>query len=167
MSLLEPIEQIIRTHHTYLRRILPEITDKIQGMKGLLESEAGLRLKESFEALSRELHKHMLKEEVMLFPSILEVERAALSGGQLDLSRYDIENPLEQMEYEHDVTETFLAEIHEEGEKLGWKKNFAELYQFVKELESDLLLHIELEEENLFKKARKLYIQAAKFRRGL
>ena len=160
MSLLEPIEQIILKHHGYLRRVLPEIMQKVIKINGCLGSPESKDLLKSLGLLNEELHKHLLKEEVLLFPAILEVERAAFSGAQLDLTRHDIQNPLEQMEFEHDVTEKFLAEIHGVGEKLNWKKDFSELYQSICNLETDLLCHIQLEEENLFKEARKFYIQA-------
>ncbi len=159
MSLLEPIEQIIGTHHAYLRRVLPEILRKIQAAPEIPESEAGVRLRKNFDSLSEELHKHMLKEEVLLFPSLLEVERCVLEGAELDLKRHDIQNPLDQMEYEHSITENFLSEIHEAGAQLEWEKDFPEIFQRVKELEADLLSHIKLEEENLFAEARKLYVR--------
>ena len=88
------------------------------------------------------------------------MERAALSGSQLDLTRHDIQNPLEQMEFEHDATKKFLVEIHGLGEKLNWKKDFSELYQAICSLETDLFCHVKLEEESLFSAARKFYIQA-------
>ena len=160
MSLLEPIEQIIGTHHVNIRRILPEIYQEVQRSATALENDAGKRLWENFKLLNDELLKHMLKEEVLLFPSILEVERAVNTGTKLDLTRHNIQNPLEQMEYEHNITEKYLAEIHVAGETLNWQQNHKNLFQKVSELETDLLHHIELEEQKLFKEARRLYILA-------
>ncbi len=160
MSLLEPIEQIISRHHAYLRRVLPKILQEVIKINVCLASPESNDLLKNLRILSEELHKHMLKEEVLLFPAILEVERAALSGAQLDLTRHDIQNALEQMKFEHDATEKFLAEIHRVGEKLNWKKDFSELYLSIGNLEADLFCHVKLEEENLFKAARKFYIQA-------
>lgn len=158
MSLLEPIEQIIGTHHAYLRRELPVIFQAMQSVAEELRSEQGIRLRRSFDALNEELHKHMLKEEVLLFPSILEVERCALSGSALDPKRYNLQNPLVQMESEHQTTIGFLTEIKDAGAQLDWQKNFSEIFRLIRELEIDLLQHIKLEEESLFVNARNLYL---------
>lgn len=162
MDLLEPIEQIISIHHVYLRRVLPEILREAGKAHHSLQNAHSQKLFEGVALLHEELHKHMLKEEVILFPAILEVERAAEGGTKLDLTRYDIQNPLEQMECEHQAAEQCLADIDAAGEKIEWKKKFPLLYKMIYELKADLSAHVQLEEKTLFTQAREIYFQVMK-----
>lgn len=161
MSIQEWIEQIIGVHHAYLRRELPSLSILFRSLEGKSNDREGWEeLYHLFMELRFELERHILKEEGMLFPSILHIEKSVKEGTSPDLSRYDLREPMDQAEYEHGTTEDYLSRMTQLMERLSLKRDFPELFRRLEELKKDLEEHIRKEEEGLFPEAKFLYAKA-------
>src|SRR4030066_101471 len=80
MGRLEALcSRICDTHHVYLREHLPRLAALIVRENGNIDPPARGAMKtiaERFRALSGEITSHLMKEEQILFPTILSSERA-------------------------------------------------------------------------------------------
>ncbi|MEP7362411.1 MAG: iron-sulfur cluster repair di-iron protein [Acidobacteriota bacterium] len=165
----ELIEHIVTTHHAYLRRELPVIqqrTAKVLAAHGERHGASLTLLARVFGEMRAELETHMQKEERMLFPAIVQVERAAAAGRPwlpLPFGRFG--NPIEVMEDEHDSTGRALEAMrrlaHNYTPPSDACNTFRVLYAGLAELEHDLHLHIHLENNILFPRAIALEREAA------
>lgn len=111
--------------------------------------------------LREELEMHLRKEEMILFPMIQELEKAASGDiGMPDLHCGSVGNPIRQMELEHDGAGEALQRMHElsngfqppEAACNSWRV----LYNDLKKFEVDLHRHIHLENHVLHPLAHKL-----------
>jgi regulator of cell morphogenesis and NO signaling len=161
MNASEWIDDIVKTHHAYLKKELPELAELIQAPREKIGKEIEWEhLAKAFLDLKQELQTHILKEEVMLFPSILHIEAAVRANEKPDLKRHDIRESLEQAEYEHDATEQFLEDIFDAVSKIGRRPENKALFERLENLRKDLEEHIHKEENGFFPEARCLYAKA-------
>ncbi|GLH70446.1 iron-sulfur cluster repair di-iron protein [Geothrix rubra] len=152
------IGHIVPTHHDYLRRELPRLKgllDKVQAAHGPRHPELE-RVGEIFAALYADLLPHLMKEEQILFPFIIRMERGEMGGACFG----SVQSPIRVMEVEHEAVGVLLAELRQ----LTWAyttpadgcATFRALYLGLEELERDLHLHITLENQILHPRARAL-----------
>ncbi len=143
----ELIGHIRSKHHTYTRIVLKELDLYVAAIvkahyrhdKPLL-----LSINDLYGKLRVELHEHLIKEEVDLFPLIIE-------------SRFEeAKKEIEVTEAEHDAAGNLLAELRRVTDDYtlpSWACNtFAAVYHNLQELESDLFRHIFLENSILFER---------------
>ena len=157
MSPGELIEYIENTHHVYVKKSLPELSEltlKIMRVHGA-NHEVLFRVHELFSKLKAELEQHLIKEEEILFPLIKEYGRG--SGDEL-LAR--INKVKSELENEHEGAGDILKELRKITEDYkvpedGCSTYFA-TFDRIKELEEDLFQHIHLENNILFKKLREM-----------
>lgn len=168
MPLVELIDDIVTRHHRYLSERLPVLA----GMIDRLVAAHGKRhiilcaVREVFAGLRDELTSHMMKEERVLFPIIVDLERASLDGHAAPQFHCgSVTNPISVMESEHDSA----------GEALGLLRRLTDDYQppkdacptycatlaGLRELEMDLHLHIHKENNILFPRAVELESRVA------
>lgn len=158
-SLADMCDEIEATHHEYLKRELPRLTqlvDKVVRVHG--EQHAWLvRLGASFQLLRDELNPHMLKEEQILFPAIRTIEQ---SGAVPSFPFGSVDNPIRMMEHEHDAAGQALRDIREASSEFalphGGCNTFRAMLDGLRELEVDLHRHIHKENNVLFPRASKL-----------
>lgn len=159
-------QYIIQNHHQYVRKVVPEIlflTDKVSFVHGDQHPEL-YEIEEQFELLSEELEKHMHKEEVLLFPAIIDLVRRSNSPlhelRRKDPIGFKLEYPIEVMEKEHDTAGQCLTNIRQLSKHYTLPptacNSYTLLYKRLKEFEEDLHTHIHLENNILFPKALKL-----------
>ena len=161
ISLSKLINHIIDEHHAFLKEALPRLKnlrEKVyrahqRGHGQLLES-----LGQILEKLRIDIEMHLAKEEQILFPLIEQIERYIKNGGpEPNMHCGNITNPINQMEYEHEVAGGLLAEIRKTTS--GYNppadacESFKALYEGLRELEDNLHEHIHLENNILFPKA--------------
>ncbi len=149
------IGHILEKHHAYLRRTLPVLTAyarKVARVHGESDPEV-IEIASLIEALSAELEQHMMKEERILFPVIVNAA-AARRGGMLPES---IGRPIQVMEAEHeaagDILHTLRTLSHDYTPPAHACNTYRVQYLTMKELEADLFRHIHLENNILFPKA--------------
>lgn len=159
VPLEELITNILDTHHAYLRRELPrltEITAKVRGVHGERHPELA-EVQETYNALRAELELHMTKEERVLFPMIKAMESSQILEGAHGGS---VRNPIRVMQHEHDSAGAALAHLRKltrdfEPPADGCNTYRAMLHSLA-ELEADLHQHIHKENNILFPRAMEL-----------
>jgi regulator of cell morphogenesis and NO signaling len=150
-SLRDLIEHIVSHHHAYLKSELPRISDLFgRVVRAHSEREPVLiEVSEIFGILKEELDAHLMKEEMILFPTILRLEAGAGSGAPCS-----IEHPIARMEYEHESAGRALAQMRHLTRDYYLPdeacNTYRALFATLVELESDLHDHIHLENNILF-----------------
>jgi regulator of cell morphogenesis and NO signaling len=162
-SLGDLVDHILTTHHAYVKQEIPRIhqlLNKVVSVHGKNHVELG-QIQHTFQGLSAELTSHMMKEEQILFPYIVVLEKASDTGRPAPSSPFgSVGNPVHMMELEHDSAGAALKEISSltsgytppEDACFSYKTLFAAL----KEFETDLHQHIHLENNILFPRAIEL-----------
>ena len=143
----EVIEYILERFHDTHREEIPMISFLIEKVTRV---HSGVHpwlidLKKEVESLCKELEPHMLKEEQVLFPLILQSrENAGINQGD-----FNLQNPIRQMEFEHDNVGNTIKSIQKITEEFvapeGACNSFRALYAALEKFCFDLFLHIHLE----------------------
>ncbi len=163
LSLAGLSEYIVMTHHSYVKKEMPQILSylqKVASKHGERHPEM-LKVLELFAAVSEEMEQHMQKEEQILFPRIVEMEKWVAEGNEIRINHNYLQAPIHMMEAEHDHAGTMLAEINKLTNNYNppadacttFKLSFAALQAF----EMDLHQHVHLENNILFPKALQLF----------
>lgn len=150
-------DYIVNTHHTYVRKSLPDIRGyayKVAAVHGEFHPEVR-EVHRLVEDLAEELTSHLAKEENILFPYV----KALVSGEQITSACNfgSVANPIAVMEHEHDSAGEILRQIR--ALTHGYKvpadacASYNLLYKMLEEFETDLHTHIHLENNILFPKA--------------
>lgn len=162
-------DYIVNTHHTYVKKNLPDIqayANKVARVHGDRHPEL-LKVHTLVEEAAHELNGHMMKEEQILFPYIKELVKTRNSNEPLRPSPFGtVKNPINMMEMEHELVGNTLAEINRitNGYQLPPDAcaSYSLLYRLLAEFEDDLHVHIHLENNILFPKAAKLETELSK-----
>ncbi|HET9132294.1 MAG TPA: DUF542 domain-containing protein, partial [Terriglobia bacterium] len=97
-------EYIITTHHRYVKDAIPVLrthTEKVAMVHGERHPEL-LSIRDTFALVAEEMTRHMQKEELMLFPYIKALAKAARTGTAAPKPNFGtIQNPIRMMEAEH------------------------------------------------------------------
>ena len=150
-SLRDLIEHIVSYHHAYLKSELPRISDLFgRVMRAHSEREPVLiEVSEIFAILKEELDAHLMKEEMILFPTIGKLEAGGSAGAPCS-----IEHPIARMEYEHESAGRALAQMRHLTRDYYIPdeacSTYRALFATLVELESNLHEHIHLENNILF-----------------
>jgi regulator of cell morphogenesis and NO signaling len=157
----ELVKHIVGTHHEYLKLDLPVLAqrlDKVVSVHGARDPEVLPRMAEVFSGLRAELEMHMHKEEAILFPFIELYGRAEAQNRPVPPVPFgSIANPIAMMEREHTSAGDALGEIrtltHDFELPAYACSTVRALYEGLQVLESDLHVHIHLENNILFPRA--------------
>jgi len=163
LSLAQLSEYIVMTHHSYVKKEMPQLLSYLQkcaSKHGDRHPEM-LKILELFAAVKEEMELHMQKEEQVLFPRIAEMERWVAEGTEIRINHSYLQSPINMMEQEHDHAGELLAEINRLTHNYDpppdacttFKLSFAALQAF----EMDLHRHVHLENNILFPKALELF----------
>lgn len=150
------IGHIIATYHQPLRDELPRLdamARKVAQVHGAREPRL-TQVAALVAELARELTAHMRKEELVLFPAIDALAAGTLSRGM------PLSAPIAVMQHEHDDANTLLTELRRltdghvapESACATWRA----LYQGLSDLESEMHVHVHLENNILFPRALQL-----------
>jgi regulator of cell morphogenesis and NO signaling len=159
---------IVATHHAYVKRELPRLVglaEKVVHRHGDTQAELPL-IQTKLALLDEELTQHLGKEEVVLFPYVVKLERALEAGSTLPHGCFGtVANPIAMMTAEHDAAGGLLAEIrglsHHFTTPVGACPTYHAFYDGLREFEQDLHQHIHLENNILFPRAIQLETGAA------
>ena len=162
-------DYIVNTHHSYVRKNLPDIrtyAEKVLKVHGSRHPEL-LRVYQLVEEVNAELTAHMVKEEKVLFPFIKELVAAKNDTQPLHAAHFGtVQNPINMMEMEHELVAKNLAEIRELSNNYLLPEDacasYSLLYRMLDEFEEDLHLHVHLENNILFPKALEIERHASK-----
>ena len=160
LKLTSLIDHIVTKHHVYTKDEmirLDALMAKVVSVHGAnhpeLQQASGL-----FRKLYAELTPHMFKEEQILFPYIVELERSASDDLRLPFAPFGtVNNPVRMMMMEHDAAGEILRELRKVTSDYAVPADvcisYKTLYEALEALESDLHQHIHLENNILFPKA--------------
>lgn len=162
-TLTELIHHIVETHHAYTRTELARIEPLLKTVvdrHGQAHGELH-ELAKAYLALHAELMPHLLKEEQILFPYIEALERHHEHGTALPAACFgSIDHPIRQMNREHETAGDLLKRIRKLSNDFVPPEDacakYRALLQALKEFEKDLMMHIHLENNLLFPRARAL-----------
>lgn len=157
------VAYIVGNHHTYVRRAAPMLSAylrKLAATHGERHPEL-IDVEQLWSAVAAEMSSHMAKEEQVLFPYIVELADAAPRGEAVPTPPFgSIEFPIRMMEEEHDSAGSLLSQIRDltrgftppDDACTTYRVCFQELEAF----EQDLHVHVHLENNILFPKAKAL-----------
>lgn len=156
----ELANHILNTHHVYFKKMLPVILAhalKVSEVHGKNHPEV-TEIAGIFEMVHDELSSHLMKEEKMLFPVILQLAELEKSNTTMEVSPFgSIQNPINVMEREHVEAGDGFYKIRELSSNYTPPEDacttYRVLYQELSEFEKDLHTHIHLENNILFPKA--------------
>ena len=158
------IDHIGATHHEYLKLELPRLgalLAKVIEKHNRKYGNIPERLGAIYGELRAELESHLMKEEMVLFPLIEDIESAARTGRPAAPAHCgSVNNPIRVMLHEHDAAGHALAAMRSvTGEyevPADACNTFRALYHDLQALETDLHQHIHLENNILFPRAAAL-----------
>jgi regulator of cell morphogenesis and NO signaling len=153
-------DYIINTHHSYVRKSLPDLVAyaiKVASVHGGSHPEL-LTIQKLVESINTELSAHLVAEESVVFPQIKELVASKKNGQPLQPSQFGtIENIINTMELEHETVGESLEQIRTLSNNYTLPEDacasYGLLYRTLDEFEDDLHTHIHLENNILFPKA--------------
>ena len=156
----ELTEHIISRHHEFTRaeiRRLSALIEKVVSVHGTRHPEL-LEVRRVFGNLAEDLTPHMMKEEYVLFPYIIALEAASVSGSSCARPPFGtVQDPVRMMQFEHDSAGELLREMRRitkcYSAPADGCTSYRALYAGLREFEEDLHLHIHLENNMLFPRA--------------
>jgi regulator of cell morphogenesis and NO signaling len=156
-------DYIEKKHHRYVEDKIPEIKlylDKICRVHGDRHPEL-LEINELFNVSAGELAAHMKKEELILFPFIRKMTKAKQENSKLEAPHFGtVENPIQMMMHEHTSEGERFRKIETLSNNYTPPEDACNTYRvafaLLKEFETDLHLHVHLENNILFPKALEL-----------
>jgi len=159
-SMEELVNHIVASHHAYLRGELPRLAllaQKVVNKHGAVRREL-VELQTVLTTLSAELIQHLSKEETVLFPYIVQLERAQSDKSTAPHACFGtVASPIAMMIHEHDAAGSLLAEMRRLSDNYttpeGACPTYHAYFDGLKELELDLHQHIHLENNILFPRA--------------
>ncbi len=156
----ELVQHIVNSHHVYVKQEAPrlqQLAAKVASVHGQNHPEV-LRIQSTFHDLALELGNHLMKEEQILFPYIVEMDEAISQGRSAPPCMFGtVQNPVRMMMFEHDSAGEALRELRSASSDytapadacVTYKTFYAALAAF----EADLHQHIHLENNILFPRA--------------
>jgi regulator of cell morphogenesis and NO signaling len=157
------IDYILTKHHVFTAEEVTRLTPlmaKVASRHGELHPEL-LDLQKLFTELADSLVPHMQKEEVVLFPYILQLDAASAGLSAAPVPHFGtVENPIRMLMSEHDTDGERLRKMREITNDYtlpeGACPSYTALFAGLEDLERDLHRHIHLENNVLFPAAVKL-----------
>jgi regulator of cell morphogenesis and NO signaling len=162
-GLRQLVNHIVDTHHSYVKQEIPRIQKllaKVVAVHGKGHPELA-SMAQVFAGLGEEMTSHMMKEEMVLFPYIAELEDAVEEQRRKPFAPFgSVKNPVQMMEMEHESAGSALRELRTLSSDYTPPQeacfSYRTLFSALEAFEKDLHQHIHLENNILFPKAEKL-----------
>lgn len=160
MTLPVLIDHIVTKHHLFTREEmvrLDALMTKVVSVHGDKHPELQ-EVSTLLKKLDEDLNPHMLKEERVLFPYIVQLDRSATLKVNPPFAPFGtVKNPVRMMMMEHDAAGEILRELRSVTSDYAIPADacmsYKTLYEALEALERDLHQHIHLENNILFPKA--------------
>jgi regulator of cell morphogenesis and NO signaling len=160
LSMSDLVDHILDTHHVYTKAEMGHLTPlmaKVASRHG--EHNAYLyELKDLFQELCDDLGPHMMKEEMVLFPYIKDLEHSFSNHLSAAFPPFvTVQHPVQMMSVEHEEVGELLSKMRAATNDYALPPeacpSFTALYHRLNEFERDLHQHIHLENNLLFPRA--------------
>ena len=160
MKLYKLSEYIVHTHHSYVKKEMPQIIyylQKVASKHGSKHVEL-YKIAELFADLSNEMTAHINKEEAIVFPAIKQLEQNGFRPVTFDKQTPEyLKLPVITLENEHEAAGNIMNEIRKLTDDYTAPTDscttFKLFYASLKAFEIDLHHHVHLENSILFPKA--------------
>lgn len=157
------IDYIMANHHSYVAKMIPILyqhTQKISDVHGSRHPEL-TEIAAVFSDIAEELHQHMKKEEMILFPYVKQLSESVKQNKSITPPPFgSAKNPIGMMEEEHRNAGDALYKIRTLTSNYTIPKDacttYAITFKELREFELDLHQHVHLENNILFPKAIQL-----------
>lgn len=154
------IAHIVNTHHAFTRSEIDRLDalfEKVVARHGENHPEL-IPMQRIFRELAADLLPHLLKEEQVLFPYVLDLERATTTNQPHPTPFFGtIRNPVRMMSNEHENAGALLESLRKTANQYATPDGACTSYQALldglQDLERDLHEHIHLENNILFPRA--------------
>lgn len=151
------IYHVVNTHHAYLQRSFPpltELTAKILRVHGRHHGEVLSQVHRLFNQLRMDMEEHMIQEEEIAFPQIIDYENHP-APEKLEA----VIQTVAELDAEHDHTGDLVKELRRVTEDYKLPEDacatYARTFSELANLEADLFQHIHLENNVLFANLQK------------
>jgi regulator of cell morphogenesis and NO signaling len=158
------VDYIVQNHHEYVRRAIPEIAallEKVCAAHGDDNIEL-LNIQQDFLDLAEELTNHMAKEEMALFPALKKLEEQNDPAHPLAET---VKAPISMMEHEHVIAGDLMKSIRNLSRNYTVPEfacpTYRVTFQKLREFDDDLMMHVHLENNILFRMTNGCYLQKA------
>lgn len=155
-TIAELVDNIVKTHHAFLRTELPQVhmmAEKVARVHGDRHPELP-QVYRGFVRMEQEMCQHMMKEESILFPLCVDLEKATEMPS---MHCGSVAGPIRMMEMEHNEMAAFFDRARALTNNLTPPDDacmtYRALFQRLGELEQDLHLHTHKENNVLFPRA--------------
>ena len=163
MSLNDLIDHILDKHHVYTKDEMAHLTPlmaKVASRHGD-HYEYLLELKDLFAAVCDDLEPHMMKEEMVLFPYIRDLEYRLSNNLTAAFPAFGtVRHPISMMNVEHEEVGELLSKMRATTNDYalpdGACPSFTALYHRLEAFERDIHQHIHLENNLLFPRSVEL-----------
>jgi regulator of cell morphogenesis and NO signaling len=153
-------DYIVNTHHTYVKKTLPDIrayAEKVARVHGSRHPELA-NIHAVVESVYAEMTAHMVKEEQVVFPYIKEIVQAKKNQDIPQAATlHSVRTPINLMEMEHELVGKNMEIIRQLAANYiipaDACASYSLLFRLLQEFEEDLHLHVHLENNILFPKA--------------
>ena len=163
-SLSQLCDHIEASHHAYLRKELPRLTELIAKV---IAAHANRHpelqdVQRVFAELRQELEPHMMKEERVLFPAIRHVEKSSKPN---HFPFGSLANPVACLEHEHDAAGAALSKLRQLTAGYHAPDDACRTYRVMTDalahLEADMHQHVHKENNILFPRAVRMEAKLA------
>lgn len=157
------VSYIINNHHSFIRRMLPVLNTRAIKISSNHPEKYPwvLEVRDILAEVTNELTHHMIKEEQILFPYVLELVEAKNEKRKVNIPPFSSAvNPIKMMEREHQNAGDELYSIRKLTNNYTAPEDacttFKLFYSELKAFEEDLHKHVHLENNLLFPKTIEL-----------
>ena len=164
MNLTQLCDYIVQTHHAYVKSEMPQIyahLQKVSSKHG--DRHPGLyKIFQTFAAVKEEMEGHMRREELVLFPTIKELQKLADNeNANLQLNITYLQSPITVLEQEHDHAGNLINDIRVFSNDYVPPQDACTTYRLcfvsLRAFELDLHQHVHLENNILFPKSIEIF----------
>jgi regulator of cell morphogenesis and NO signaling len=143
MSLKETTDAIVATHHSFLRRELPRLSELLEALftVSAVDAPSLLEAQKLYTKVRTKIEAHLRDEEGVLFPTAAALEE----GVPPPPSSIDLRERLQEMEIEHDNCGKALGTLEQMLGRLSNSTHKQETLAALQELRADLDVHVEKE----------------------
>lgn len=156
-------DYIVNTHHSFVRKTSPDLrtySAKVAKVHGSHHPEL-IKINELVQEVIDEMAEHMVEEEQVVFAYIKKlVSNNADLKNSTDKDSANLQTPITKMEMEHELVGGNMEQIRELSNNYTLPADacasYSFLFKLLQDFESDLHLHVHLENNILFPKAIEL-----------
>lgn len=141
-SFKEVVEEIVATHHSFLRKELPRLTELFDALSTNCSGDESFEeAQQIYKKVRTKIEAHLRDEETSLFPTGIALE----SGAPIPPCELDLLERLQEMEKEHDGCGNALSTVSGMIASLPQSDLREQVLDKIKLVQDDLRVHVDKE----------------------